>query len=122
VTALYEITPVGSKALPVDHLHSGLTRASRGTTTDEIATLRVVYKLPDESRFRTLTRMVENRDIHHDFAKLSPDLRFAAAVAAAGQLLRHDPYTKSFDYGRVLGIAESAKAKTSSAIAASSSA
>ena len=109
VTALYEITPVGSKSLPIDHLHSGLTRPSYGSMTDELATLRIVYKLPAEDRSRTITRMIGNRDVARDFAKLPADLRFAAAVAGAGQLLRHDPYIKSFDYGRVLAIAENAK-------------
>ena len=109
VTALYEITPVGSKALPTDHLHSGMPRIQHHATTDELATLRIRYKLPTEERSRLITRLVENRDIQRDFAKLPSDVRFAAAVAGAGQLLRHDPYIKSFDYGRVLALAEAAK-------------
>jgi TonB family protein len=52
---------------------------------------------------------VTNRDVQRDFAKLPVDLRFAAAVAGTGQLLRHDPSIKSFDFDRAIEIADGAK-------------
>jgi Ca-activated chloride channel family protein len=44
-----------------------------------------------------------------DFGRLSPDFRFAAAVAGYGQLLRHDPYIKDFSYDRAITIAQGAR-------------
>ncbi len=46
-----------------------------------------------------------------DFAKLPTDMRFAAAVAGAAQLLRHDPYIKDFDYDRAIAIAQQRKGR-----------
>lgn len=44
-----------------------------------------------------------------DFARVPPDMRFAAAVAGSAELLRHDPYVKDFDFERAIAIAEKAK-------------
>ena len=44
-----------------------------------------------------------------DFARLPTDLRFAAAVAGSAQLLRHDPYIRSFNYDQAIEIAQEAK-------------
>ena len=48
-------------------------------------------------------------DVVSDFNRLPIDYRFAAAVAGGAQLLRHDPYIKSFDYGRAIEIAQGAR-------------
>jgi Ca-activated chloride channel family protein len=36
-------------------------------------------------------------------------MRFAASVAGAAQLLRNDPYIKSFDFDRAIAIANGAR-------------
>jgi Ca-activated chloride channel family protein len=108
VTALYEITPVGSSAQLSDPLRYG-QRAAAGETNGEIAFVKIRYKLPDQEVSRLITRAVTVGDVRADFAAVPEDLRFAAAVAGAAQLLRNDPYIRSFDFGRAIAIANGAK-------------
>jgi len=108
VTALYEITPVGSRAQMTDPLRYGGRRDVRPAQS-ELAFVKIRYKLPNEDESKLITRPVENRDVVSDFNRLPIDYRFAAAVAGSAQLLRHDPYIKSFDYGRAIEIAQGAR-------------
>jgi Ca-activated chloride channel family protein len=39
------------------------------------------------------------------------DMRFAASVAAFGQILRQDPYTGNFSYDDVIALAEGARGR-----------
>lgn len=48
---------------------------------------------------------------HQSFDKVPGEARFASAVAAFGQLLRGDPYVKSFAYSDVIILAESVRGK-----------
>jgi Ca-activated chloride channel family protein len=107
VTALYEITPVGSKAVTADPLRYG--KRPRQDNGSEIAFLKIRYKLPGETVSRLITRPITDEDVVRDFARVPPDMRFAAAVAGSAQLLRHDPYVKDFDFARAIAIAEKAK-------------
>lgn len=107
VTALYEIAPVGSKAVMSDPLRYGKPPApAKG---GELAFLRIRYKLPGETASHLIVRPVTDKDIVRDFRKVPPDMRFASAVAGAAQLLRRDPYIKSFDYDGAIAIARGAK-------------
>jgi Ca-activated chloride channel family protein len=107
VTALYEITPVGSKAVAADALRYG--KHPRQDSGSELAFLKIRYKLPGETVSHLITRPITDRDVVRDFARVPPDMRFAAAVAGSAQLLRHDPYIKDFGYERAVQIAENAK-------------
>jgi Ca-activated chloride channel family protein len=109
VTALYEITPVGSKAQMSDPLRYGKPVA--GNPTGEYAFLRIRYKLPGEKTSHLIERPVGNADEAASFALVSEDMRFAASVVGAAQLLRHDPYIKDFDYDRAIAIANAARGK-----------
>ncbi len=107
VTALYEITPVGSKAAMADPLrYKKVAKADIGA---ELAFLKIRYKLPGEKVSKLIDRPVTDADVTKDFAAVSPDMRFAAAVAGTAQLLRHDPYIKDFDYDRARSIATEAR-------------
>lgn len=107
VTALYEITPVGSKAVMSDPLRYG--KADKGSKGGEIAFLKMRYKLPGETASKLIDRPITDADVTTDFNALSPDMRFAAAVAGTAQLLRHDPYIKDFDYAHARSIAVAAR-------------
>ncbi len=52
---------------------------------------------------------ITDADVVRDFARVPPDMRFAAAVAGSAELLRHDPYVKDFDFEQAIAIAETAK-------------
>ena len=109
VTALYEITPVDSKARLADPLRYAQSHLDVDGAKDEIAFVKIRYKLPAEDESRLIERPVTSRDMETEFSKLPSDLRFAAAVAGAGQLLRHDPYIKDFGYGRAIEMAQAAR-------------
>jgi Ca-activated chloride channel family protein len=110
VTAMYEIVPVGSNGHLMDPLRyraAGPVQQNAGS--GEIAFLRMRYKLPNEEQSRLIERPVTERDTIQDVRQASEDLRFAAAVAGFGQLLRNDPYMKNFGYREVGELALGAK-------------
>jgi len=108
VTALYEITPVGSKGKMSDPLRYGKPDGTKPAGS-EIAFVKIRYKLPGQDTSKLITRLVTDADMQVDFAKLPTDMRFAASVAGAAQLLRHDAYIKDFDMTRAIDIAQNAK-------------
>jgi Ca-activated chloride channel family protein len=108
VTALYEITPVGSKAVMSDPLRYKKD-AAKGDGGKELGYLKIRYKLPGETKSHLIERPIPDADVTDDFASVPDDMRFAVSVAGAAQLLRHDPYIKDFSYDRAIAIAEAAK-------------
>ena len=115
VTALYEITPPASQARLVNPLRYGTAGEPEpaGSTTepfaDEIAFLRLRYKLPGESDSRLIERPIAVTDGYDRIEAAPADIRFAAAVAGFAQLLRGDPYLKAFGYGDVAALAQAAR-------------
>jgi Ca-activated chloride channel family protein len=110
VTALYEIVPVGSNGHLMDPLrYRQSTPVQPTSNTGEIAFLRMRYKLPSEEQSRLIERPVTDRDAIDDVRRANDDLRFAAAVAGFGQLLRNDPYMKGFGYAQVSELANGAR-------------
>lgn len=90
VTALYEIVPAGrpSPVRPVDPLkYSSNPKVTGG---DELASLKLRYKEPDGDTSRLIEVPVV--DEGNLFAAASDDLRFAAAVASFGLVLRDSPH------------------------------
>ncbi|MDC9825224.1 von Willebrand factor type A domain-containing protein [Devosia sp. ZB163] len=96
VTALYEITPVGSGAEfsdPLRYEQGGTAGAAAvPASTGEIGYLKLRYKLP-EGDSSTLVEQPIGRDLAvTDLGQVSDDYRFAAAVAAFGQKLKGSNY------------------------------
>ena len=90
VTALYEIVPAGAKGR-IDPLRYGAKQASDGEQSARSRTCACA------TSFRTAIRASSSsirstRACLRTNGKLSPDLRFAASVAAFGQLLRGGKY------------------------------
>ncbi len=110
MTALYEITPVGSAARLI---RSAALRQARGHGADgkgsEIAFLRIRYKLPGESESKLIERPVGKADVLASFDQAQEDIRFAAAVAAFGQILRGDSHMGKMTLAEVGDIAQKAK-------------
>ncbi|MEI8179125.1 von Willebrand factor type A domain-containing protein [Aestuariivirga sp.] len=103
VTALYEVTPKGSKGQLVDPLRYG-TAEQPGTPAGEYAFVKIRYKLPGENTSRLITESVTGVD-----EKPSAEANFAAAVAGFGQLLRGGEFTKSFGYDDVIALANASR-------------
>lgn len=97
VTALYEITPVGSSARLTDPLRYGT--APEGDTSGEIGFLRLRYKAPGGA-----TSQLIEQPITADLPPLA-DTGFAAAIAGFGQLLRGSDYLGDWSWGDAIALA-----------------
>ncbi len=111
VTALYEITPVGSDARLVDPPRYGAAEvdASGVATSDEYAFVKIRYKQPEANQSQLITQPVTPADEIDPSMSSAVEARFAASVAAFGQLLRGGRYTQQFDYDDVIDLASGAK-------------
>jgi Ca-activated chloride channel family protein len=96
VTALYEVVPAGSGAdpassvRPVDPLKYGPTRTDRADESPEMVTVKLRHKTPDGEKSELTERsFVDNGS---RFENASPDLKFAAAVAEFGMILRDSQF------------------------------
>jgi Ca-activated chloride channel homolog len=85
VTALYEITPVGSGVEQLPALRYGQQRQASGARSDEIAELRLRYKRPGEDASRLIDTPIPRTSLR---AQASETLRFASSVAAYADALR----------------------------------
>ncbi|SFV27433.1 Ca-activated chloride channel family protein [Devosia crocina] len=106
VTALYEITPVGSGQ--VDPLRYGTAEANSGDG-DEIAFLKMRYKLPGESVSQLIEQPVTADISHDDIALAGPDAQFAAAVAAFGQKLKGSVYGSTMSWDEIRALAQAGR-------------
>ncbi|MFT7465570.1 MAG: Ca-activated chloride channel family protein [Pseudohongiellaceae bacterium] len=109
VVALYELVPVGADAgtnIPeVDPLrYQQATGEPRADFADELLLVKLRYKQPDGDESRLLTQVVRDTD-----GAPSDDLRFAAAVAAFGMLLRDSPHGGDFSWDDVAALARGAR-------------
>jgi Ca-activated chloride channel family protein len=109
VTALYEITLTGSGAQRIEPLRYGQATTTDDKHNDELAVLHLRYKRPGESRSQLQERVIRRQDINPDLAKTSDRYRFAAAVAAFGQLLRGGKYTMNYSFNEVLSLARNSR-------------
>jgi Ca-activated chloride channel family protein len=116
VTALYEITPVGAARPPIDSLRYGSASpdpqpvaSAAGRLADEIAFLKLRYKLPGAPESRLIERPITVADGYDSVAAAPEDLRFAAAVAGFAQLLRGDSHLHRFGYDDVVALADPAR-------------
>ncbi|KIN65503.1 Von Willebrand factor type A domain protein [Sulfitobacter noctilucae] len=99
VTALYEVTPVGSPAILNDDLRYA-TEPAR-TESDELAFLRLRYKAPGASD----STLIETPIVQTN----ATDPTFAAAIAGFGQLLRDGSYTGDWSYADAIALATRTK-------------
>jgi Ca-activated chloride channel family protein len=109
VTAIYEITPVGSPTFVEDLRYKQPVAAAPKDATGEYAFLRINYKLPAEAVSRRIELPITPALEKIAVDQASTEVRFSVAVAAFGQLLRGDPYLKGFGYDEVIALAASAR-------------
>jgi Ca-activated chloride channel family protein len=110
VTAIYEITPPKSKARLIDELRykkaPPAVSKPKQVKGSEYAFLKIRYKLPDSDKSILLTTPITDENKYTELNTIPGDIRFAAAVAAFGQLLRGDPYLKDFTFDNIIELAE----------------
>ncbi len=91
VTALYEITPVGSGAELNDPLRYS-SEVTAPPANGEIGFLKMRYKLPDEETSKLIEQAIGRDQAVTSLSEASEDSRFAVAVAAFGQKLKGSNY------------------------------
>jgi Ca-activated chloride channel family protein len=110
VTALYEITPVGSGAELVDPLrYGGQQKAASGAAGEEIAFLKMRFKMPDSDVSQLIEQAVTPSVVYGDIGEVSDDARFAAAVAAFGQKLKGSDYVRGMSWADIQALAQSGR-------------
>lgn len=110
VTALYEVIPVGVQddfTKSVDPLKYQSNDRKFFDKTDEIMTIKLRYKKPDEDVSKLITHPV--MDNHTALANTSDNFRFSAAVAEFGLLLRSSDYKQQSSYDQVVSLAKGSK-------------
>ncbi|GJM25915.1 MAG: hypothetical protein DHS20C16_23300 [Phycisphaerae bacterium] len=108
VTALYEIVPAGEvpELSDVDPLkYQSTTPSPELIDNDELMTVKVRYKLPDEDKSTKLEHAVLDEGATIEDA--SDDFRFAAAVASFGMILRNSAHRGDTVFDQVFELAES---------------
>ncbi|MBB1061159.1 YfbK domain-containing protein [Marilutibacter spongiae] len=106
VTALYEITPVGSGVERLPALRYGDKAAPSPQLGNEVAHLRLRYKRPGEDDSRLIETPIRAADAS---ASASPSLRFAASVAAFADLLRGGTHFDGWGWDAMLATARGAR-------------
>ena len=108
VTAIYEVTPVGSDARKIDELRYSDAAKSEPVTVgknDELAFVKLRYKLPGEDKSKLITTPVKAD--RADIAET--EANFAAAVAGVGQILKGGDFTGSWSLKDAEALAASAR-------------
>ena len=100
VTALYEITPIGSPAQLSDPLR--YSAATTAESTDELGYLRLRYKAPGSDTSTLIEAPINSK------ADTS-DVGFATAIAGFGQLLRGSTYLGEWSFQDAIALANATK-------------
>ncbi len=102
VTAIYEVTPVGSPAVLNNPLRYGAETPATDET-GELGFLRLRYKNPGEDRSHLIQTLIIDA-----VGAAGAEARFAIAMSGFGQLLRGSDYLGSWSWGDAIELANSA--------------
>ncbi|TDR16282.1 vWA domain-containing protein [Marinicella litoralis] len=106
VTAIYEVVLQGQQGWLTTSRYQ--KNPVSDNTSNEIAFLKIRYKKPDENNSLLLQWPIMKNQIK-TMAEASQEFKFAASVAAFGQILRGGTYLKEFGYDDVLTLARKSK-------------
>jgi len=110
VTALYEITLVGSESKQIDELRYQDKKSSQSdkinSNISELAFVKIRYKQPNSDDSQLLSQAVI---MPMDHAQTSDDFKFASAVAGFAQLLKGAKYTGQWQYEDCANLAQQNK-------------
>ena len=111
VTALYEIALVNKdgKGQYMDDLRYGHKAESRRGLNNELALLRLRYKKPSQDESQLMETPLLKTQLIANLAQTSARYRFAASVAAFGQILRGGQFTQSFGLDEVMSLARQSR-------------
>lgn len=103
VTALYEIVPAGSGSGGSELKYQTAPKQEGLTDSSELLTVSLRYKAPNGDTSKLMSYPVEADSYQKD---MSPNLRFAAAVAEFGMVLRDSENRGNATYETVMQLAE----------------
>ncbi len=103
VTAIYEVTPVGSPARLSDPLRYGEVEAASTSQSDELGFLKLRYKEPGQE----VSQLIETPIV--EGGEVSEDMRFATAIAGFGLLLNDSVYIHEWGFVELIDLANSAR-------------
>jgi Ca-activated chloride channel family protein len=119
VTAIYEITPVGSPAVLNDDLRyaekdkkantATATDATTSANSDELAFVKIRYKKPDEDKSNLITMPVKEELSKKMVDDAAPDVRFSVAVAAFAQKLKGESQVADYSWSAIEALGLAAK-------------
>lgn len=109
VTALYEISLVGSGGERIPALRYGEREPAAKADSGELAFVKLRYKRPGELSSIETATAVTPQALSDSLEDSSENLRFAASVAGFGQLLRGGTYTADWGYQDALALARGAR-------------
>jgi Ca-activated chloride channel family protein len=117
VTAIYEITLTDSSATQIDtprysaNNSVNQTKNTNDEVNDELAFLKIRYKLPKATTSTLITHKVTRSEAKQKAISLATqrDVNFATAVAAFGQLLKGGKYTNNYTYDDIINLAQANK-------------
>ncbi|MFB2934129.1 von Willebrand factor type A domain-containing protein [Aerosakkonemataceae cyanobacterium BLCC-F154] len=112
VTALYEIIPVGVqsdvKLSPVDSLRYQQNQVdSQAYQNNELMLVKLRYKEPKDTISKLITQPLIDENV--SFTNASNNLKFAAAVAEFGMILRDSEFKGTANLDQVLELARQSK-------------
>jgi len=110
VTALYEIVPTdGASSVSQELTYQTTQIKTDAQTRNELATIRFRYKKPAGETSSEIVRKIPAGTVAINNA--GENIRFAAAVAEWGMLLRNSEYKGTANYGQILELARKAKGR-----------
>jgi Ca-activated chloride channel family protein len=110
VTALYEIALTGQAGEKhTANRYEPTVTPPTGNTLNEIAHVRLRYKLPSHNESLLVANIVSIEQIQDTFNNATQDFRFAASVAAFGQLLRQSQHLNDFNFDNLRTLAKLAR-------------
>ena len=108
VTALYEITPVGSDAALLDPLRYVQEQAAPAANSGEYAFIKLRYKQPGQSFSTLIERPATDADFIQNVDAAPEEVRFGVAVTGFGQILRDSAYIGDYSFDQVEALAKGA--------------
>lgn len=113
VTALYELIPAGAAQSRLDALRYQAERAPvprpTGNRDDELAFVRLRYKLPGETTSQLIEQPVRTAEALASLASAPAEQLFAIMVAAFAQRLRGESAVESLSYADIATLAQVAR-------------
>lgn len=108
VTALYEIVPAdGASSVSQELTYQTTQIKNDAHARNELATIRFRYKKPAEETSSEIVRKIPAGAVAIN--KAGDNIRFAAAVAEWGMILRNSEYKGTATYAQILELARKAK-------------